>query len=178
MARRKVETAPSSPLGTLTAEQRAAEIAARQNQALAASAPAAEGTPMDTGGGGWEDPERAAIQEEGSKTSALSASFFGKTTPAATTAAAIPSQESRDEDVLGGSSEEEITYTAGEEMYGKQGTFSSYRVGPITLRTRLRPRESHGAAYARLRADATAMMASEREVKDAEFKAHFKKAFG
>lgn len=73
---------------------------------------------------------------------------------------------------------EEVVYVAAEEMYGKTGTFSSYRVGPITLKTRVRAGETHFAAYERLRAEGAKAMEAERAAKDAEFKGHFKTAFG
>jgi hypothetical protein len=203
MARRKIE---SAPLGTLTPEQREAEIKQVQNDALAGLGQRAlsEETGALTSSDlkklselSEEDIERAAIQAESDPArmasgAALSAGFFGRgvepfaktpssappAPPAPPAVSPAPSPMVINNAPVTGADADEVTYTTGEEMYGRQGTFSSYRVGPITLRSRLRPGETHAAALSRLRAEAAAFMVTEREAKDLEFKTHFKKAFG
>lgn len=71
-----------------------------------------------------------------------------------------------------------VNITIGEEMYGKQGTFSSYRVGPVSGSTRIRESETRGEAIRRLRAELAVEFDAERELKKAEFIANFQKAFG
>lgn len=201
MARRKVGEGAATPNGgAISTEARNAEIAAIQNEAIARTKALADvGSPMDTNGGGGDgsepvvpddDPEeRAAIQAEARPSAAiakdvtsgaLGAGFFGRpaatSAPTAPLATAIVSAANKAFATDPGGSE--VTYTSGEEMYGKQGSFSSYRVGPVTIRDRCREGETIVQAIARLRADAAAIMAEERVSKDREFKAHFKAAFG
>lgn len=70
---------------------------------------------------------------------------------------------------------EEVTWTHGEELYGKQGTFSQYRVGPFTGRTRVGPGETHAAALQRLKTQLRAEADEERAAAHERFMAHWKK---
>lgn len=141
------------------------------------------------------DPEREAIQEEaagkldlpkavGEMQGALGAAFFGKGPSVmpkepgtgemfsnidkiATTPAAVSNASTGDT----------FTVTIGEEMYGKTGTFSSYRVGPFTAQGRVREGETLSGAMKRVLAELAAVAAAERLRADAEFKSHFKNTF-
>ena len=134
-----------------------------------------------------EDVERAAIQEEAK---GLGASFFGgvsipKAVEEAATKAIAPPPPSVPAAVVVAAPApvfdhgvEEVTATIGEELYGKPGSFSSYRVGPIGGRTRVLPGETRMMAYRRLREELAQMMNEERELRRAEFLGAVQKAFG
>ncbi len=77
--------------------------------------------------------------------------------------------------VLVESQSEEVSWTHGEELYGKQGTFSQYRVGPFTGKTRVRAGETHAAALRRLKAEIGAEADVERAAAHERFMAHWKK---
>jgi hypothetical protein len=114
------------------------------------------------------DPVREAVRAEGEAIVSQARAQLPKLVPAhLPTIAAFGGED------VG----EEITATSGEEMYGKQGSFSSYRVGPLSLKTTVRPGETKLDAYRRLRADLAMMMAEERVAKRDEFVANFPKAF-
>lgn len=71
----------------------------------------------------------------------------------------------------------EIDACWAEEMYGKQGSFSSYRVGPFRTKDRVRPGETRAAAFARVMAELEVVAKAERiRARDA-FVAHFPVAF-
>lgn len=152
-----------------------------------------------------EDIERAAIQEEAK---GLGASFFGSVSipkavedtlaaasvekanpqppsnpPAANLTRELVAPATMNTIVQNYASPEfipgdEISVTIGEELYGKPGSFSSYRVGPLGGTTRVQPGETRADAYRRLRADLAAMLVEEREARRAEFLAGLQKAFG
>lgn len=68
---------------------------------------------------------------------------------------------------------DEVVATHPEEMYGKQGTFSSYRVGPFVLKTKLRAGETRMAVMRKLLAELREIANEEREKAHAEFCSHF-----
>lgn len=68
---------------------------------------------------------------------------------------------------------DEVVATHPEEMYGKQGTFSSYRVGPFVLKTKLRGGETRTAVMRKLLAELRELANEEREKAHAEFCSHF-----
>jgi hypothetical protein len=72
---------------------------------------------------------------------------------------------------------ERITVTRGEEMFGKPGSFSTYRVGPFTVEGRVRPGENYQMATARLLAELNQVFDAAFDVARAKFLAHFEKAF-
>ncbi len=78
-------------------------------------------------------------------------------------------------DVGFGDAGEEVTAVHGEELYGKQGTFSQYRVGPFTGRTKVRPGETHADAMRRLKGQLRAEADEERVAAHERFMAHWKK---
>ncbi len=70
---------------------------------------------------------------------------------------------------------QEVEGTRGEEMYGKPGTFSSYRVGPFTGRTRIRPGETRVLALCRLLKEFAEVAKVERDLRHDECISHFAK---
>lgn len=131
------------------------------------------------------DIEREAIKAEGAG-SALGAGFFGgkvdPTSKEATEKAFIgsvtnilngyvpPTPDSGDQG-------DEVTYTKGEEMYGKPGQFSTYRVGPFSLTTRVRSGETRLDALRRLSKEMETFFVEERDRAKKAFLAHYPTAF-
>lgn len=72
---------------------------------------------------------------------------------------------------------EEVSATKGEEMYGKTGQFSSYRVGPFAGTTKVRPGETRMQARRRLMAELNEQADEERESAKRKFLAHLPTAF-
>lgn len=70
---------------------------------------------------------------------------------------------------------EEIDATRGEDMYGKPGSFSSFRVGPFSGKTRVRPGETRVTAGQRLRAEFAQLAAEEYAIRLPEFLANWVK---
>lgn len=151
------------------------------------------------------DDERAAIQAEGSihpaiagmeasrarmneqmaavDKGALGTGFFGKPvdikqgfkepeTSPAHLGFTTPSGPS-----LLGDEGDEVHATKGEEMYGKPGQFSTYRVGPFSGSTKVRPGETRAQARRRLMDELHAFADEEREIAKKKFLAHFPNAF-
>lgn len=117
--------------------------------------------------------------------SALGGSFFGTQTPKPADAKPpTPAQiaksaiEAARADIILDAGElgqegDEVVATHPEEMYGKQGTFSSYRVGPFVLKTKLRGGETRTAVMRKLLAELREIANEEREKAHAEFCSHF-----
>jgi hypothetical protein len=72
---------------------------------------------------------------------------------------------------------DEIEVTHPEEMYGLKGTFSSYRVGPFTAKTRIRPGETRPQAIRRVLDELEKVAAEERPRARDAFLKHFEVAF-
>ncbi len=70
-----------------------------------------------------------------------------------------------------------VEVTLGEEMYGKPGSFSSYRVGPFRAQGKVRPGETRVEAMKRLSGDLETVMALARDKARTEFCKHFAVAF-
>lgn len=68
---------------------------------------------------------------------------------------------------------EPVTATRGAELYGKPGTFSTYTIGPFTMRTSPRAGETRAQAMGRLLEEMREVAAIEREKMHAEFVHHF-----
>jgi hypothetical protein len=100
-------------------------------------------------------------------TTALGAAFFGNFEPTkvpisvpnfdSTPPLALPATNKRyrdsieESEVLNGLEEnQEVTASWPEEMYGKTGTFCSYRVGPFTAKSRIRAGETRPMAFKRV----------------------------
>jgi hypothetical protein len=73
---------------------------------------------------------------------------------------------------------EPVEAVHGEEMYGKQGTFSSYRVGPFTSSTKIRKGETRASATRRLLEELEEIAKIERVRAHAAWAAHFTTNFG
>lgn len=71
----------------------------------------------------------------------------------------------------------EVHYTKGEEMYGKPGQFSTYRVGPFSSSTTVRPGETRVDALRRLSKEMNEFFDEERERAKQAFLSHYPKAF-
>lgn len=69
--------------------------------------------------------------------------------------------------------DEPVTATRGEEMYGKPGTFSSYRIGPFTTSSKIRKGETRATAYVRLLDALRQVAAEERKKAHEEWSSHF-----
>jgi hypothetical protein len=190
------------PLGQTTTEQRAEEIKNEQNDAVARAIERRKAEAEQA----YEADERKAIQEESPKftpepgvfahtpapstimreefkapnpeaISALGGAFFGNTTPKQEAAPAPRVVERRggvDLSTFG----EEVTVTKGEEMYGKSGQFSTYRVGPFSMTTKVLPDETRPQAMRRAMNELNAFADEERENVKQRFLSHFPKAFG
>ena len=187
-----------APLGTLTPEQREQDIKKVQDDAIAratARKDLEKRAESDETGSITQkelDDERDAIVNEPplAPSGALGAGFFG-TAPSPATSEAIA--EKRNLDNLPahastrftppsgpsqlGDEGDEVTCTKGEEMYGKPGQFSTYRVGPFTETTRVRPGETREQARKRLMDSLHAFFDAEREIAKKKFLAHYPNAF-
>jgi hypothetical protein len=116
----------------------------------------------------------AADDADDEKAKALGLGFFGPKDDALSRVIARKDAEKSLTEASGGADEDEpVTATHGEEMYGKTGTFSSYRVGPFTSSTKVRRGESRGSAYARLLGELRDVAKVEREKAHADWAAHF-----
>lgn len=183
-----------APLGTLTSEQREQEIKNVQDDAIArarARRDLEKRAESDETGAVTQkelDDEREAIQAEAS--GALGAGFFGK----ADTPLAAPPKEVMIKDIPpsptsfsavregfgptpNGDEGEEVSCTKGEEMYGKPGQFSTYRVGPFSGTTRVRAGETRAQARRRLMDELNAFADEERERAKKAFLSHYPNAF-
>lgn len=182
----------SPPLGTLTPEGREKAIKQEQDDAIArakARRELEERAKSDETGSITQkelDDEREAIQAEGADTSGLGSAFFGGSAGAGAT----PKKEEASEPTIGGKPSkefwddlskkdegDEVSYTKGEEMYGKPGQFSTYRVGPFTSSTRVRAGETRVEALRRLSLEMETFMTEERERAKKAFLAHYPNAF-
>ena len=73
---------------------------------------------------------------------------------------------------------DEISVSGGEEQYGKPGTYSSYTVGPIATKDRVRKGETKADAIRRVLALLRQLYAEERARKHAEFAAQYEVVAG
>jgi len=148
-----------------------------------------EPAPVDQGsstgatidGGGGPEPERAAIQDEGSTPAAafgfiaqaghpLNGASAPQSLPGTAVSFSIGAVASDDE----GS---EVTVTKAEEIYGRPNSFGSYRVGPFVLKAVCRQGESRLDLGRKLRAELETLAAEERVRARASYLAHLEKAF-
>lgn len=189
MARRRVETTEAKPS---VAER---TVPMFQEPGEASSAPAPTTAPLGTLTTEQRDAEyqkdladeRDAIVNEPplADAGALGAGFFGK----ASSPLEAPEKEVMIKDLPKpgftpptgpsqlGDEGEEVTCTKGEEMYGKPGQFSTYRVGPFSGTTRVRPGETRSAARRRLMDELNAFADEERERAKKAFLSHYPNAF-
>jgi hypothetical protein len=72
---------------------------------------------------------------------------------------------------------EEVDVTWPEEIYGKPGSFSSYRVGPFNSKSRVRAGETRPQAMRRVLDELAQVAAYARTEAKREFLGHFKVAF-
>jgi hypothetical protein len=155
------------PLGTASAADREAEIKKVQDDALA-RAKAAKEQEIDV--------EREAIQAEGSLDPG---SFFGAETklppppPVVNIVNQGPTSAPTDAELASGQEGSEVHVTKGEEMYGKTGTFSSYRVGPFSLTAKVGPGQTRLGVFRQLRQELEVMADEAREEAKKKFLAHF-----
>lgn len=161
MARRRVE----KPLGTETPEGREAEIKAVQDEAIARSK-ASETV-------AWAGEQRLQNQ----KSDQTSEEFLDRVYPA-------PKAFDHRAVGAGGGDEacpqdmgEPVRATYPEEVYGLKGTFSSYRVGPFSSETTVRPGEGRVDAFARLMRDLHEVAKAERVKARDAFLDHLNVAF-
>lgn len=202
MARRRVEegagTKPSAaertgdlfqsaPLGTLTPEQREGEIKKVQDDAIAraqARRDLEKRAESDETGSITRkelDDEREAIQAEAA--GALGGAFFGSPSPLAAPEKEVMVKDlptfSATNEGVGPTPDEgdEVSCTKGEEMYGKPGQFSTYRVGPFSGTTKVRAGETRAQARRRLMDELNAFADEERERAKKAFLAHYPNAF-
>lgn len=160
------------PLGTIDPEKRNEVIAERQQAHLHNESRLPSGLDFVA----VREKERA---DEAAKKlgDALSAGFFGA-------GAAIPfpgkveqvAEQIKQQPIV--LPLDEVTATHPEEMYGKPGTFSSYRVGPFVLKATVRPEETRLMVMDRLNAELREIANKEREKARADFLAFLPKAFG
>lgn len=189
-----------APLGTLTPAQREQEIKKVQDDAIARAQARRDlekrAESDETGAVSAKelaeyqkdlDDERDAIVNEPplAAAGALGAGFFGKTS----SPLEAPEKEVMIKDLPKpgftppsgpsqlGDEGDEVTCTKGEEMYGKPGQFSTYRVGPFTETTRVRPGETREQARKRLMDSLHAFFDAEREIAKKKFLAHYPNAF-
>lgn len=190
----------TAPLGTLMTEQRDAEIKKVQDDAIARAQARRDlekrAESDETGAVSAKElaeyqkdlaDERDAIVNEPplADAGALGAGFFGK----ASSPLEAPEKEVMIKDLPKpgftpptgpsqlGDEGEEVTCTKGEEMYGKPGQFSTYRVGPFSGTTRVRPGETRSAARRRLMDELNAFADEERERAKKAFLSHYPNAF-
>lgn len=72
---------------------------------------------------------------------------------------------------------DEVEVTKPEEMYGKTGSFCSYRVGPFRLKARTQPGQTRMELWKILYAEVQAMADIARETEKAKFLSHLPGAF-
>lgn len=141
----------------------------------------------------YDKAEREAIQEEARKAEVKAAveafspqpkkpealdpaAFFGhkpkSPDPIARSTPRQPTEPTNDYE--GG---DEVEVTKPEEMYGKTGTFCSYRVGPFRLKARTKPGQTRMELFAILYAEVNAMADIARETEKAKFLSHLPGAF-
>lgn len=184
-----------APLGTLTPAEREQEIKKIQDDAIAranARKDLEKSVQSDEEYQKELDDERDAIVNEPplAMSGALGAGFFGSAPSHATSEAIaekrnldnLPAHASTRFTPPSGPSQlgdegDEVTCTKGEEMYGKPGQFSTYRVGPFTETTRVRPGETREQARKRLMDSLHAFFDAEREIAKKKFLAHYPNAF-
>jgi hypothetical protein len=200
MARRKVESGaevPSTVLGQTTPEDRAKEIAAEQDAAIARAQARAD------------LEKRAASEQTGAISSAELEAEFAKQKPAnplrdmfAAAGVKTPTNDDLDKaaasmapsgvrrDCIPGEKPkdaappnktwvhevtevgEQFEVVRAEEMYGLKGTFSSYRVGPFKAWGRVGPGETRPQAMRRVLDELAIVAQQERERVREEFMAH------
>jgi hypothetical protein len=179
-----------------TTEERNAEIKRVQDDALSrvmARAAFSPSSPDDVAMRKDLDDERAAIQaEERSAPPAATTSFvavsrdsekirdrFVETCESLLDGRGVPArpEPAVSRETTNPDEGETISYTKGEEMYGKTGFFSSYRVGPFTETTKVRPGETKAEARRRLAEEVNAFADEERERSKAKFMGHLPNAF-
>lgn len=188
----------SAPLGTVTPEQREQEIKKVQDGAIERARARrdlekraeSEETGAVTSKELQEyqkelaDERDAIVNEPPLDKGALGAGFFGGPPPRSGSEVVKQALEERSARFTPpsapsqlGDEGEEVTCTKGEEMYGKPGQFSTYRVGPFSGTTRVRPGETRAQARRRLMDELNAFADEERETVKKKFLAHFPTAF-
>lgn len=180
MARQKISGgAPvvDKPLGQATDEEREAIIAESQNAAIAkaqdearrAAAAKVVAEPVDRTALAGMFGEMAKVADEVARaTSALKlpAEAGPESPPGVVVMSALVNEEG-----------DEVTVTHPEEMYGMKGSYSSYRVGPCVLKSKVRPGQTRRQVQEKLRAELEEFMNAERARAKAAFMKHLANAF-
>lgn len=173
MTRRKVEGTSASAAGVLAAVNQAPTMTLSTSNGTT-PAPAPVPLPMPAQLSQHALSQKPSFDMAAERARALATEMSKQAEPEAKVPDALTASRMAKPETSTG---DEVEVTWAEEMYGKQGTFSSYRVGPFRIKGRVMTGETRLAAMKRLMDDLAEIAKAERERARAAFCAHFPVAF-